>query len=102
MGGESREASPYPDFSCIQFSGQEVTFSARGDDTRRLEAADLSGHFSPHSFRVTTVTDLLEQNVPLEDAPIYDRRRRGDAEHRRADLDLTGGTDPGPAEIPVP
>jgi integrase/recombinase XerD len=34
---------------------------------RRLKAAGLPGHFSPHSFRVTTVTDLLEQNVPLED-----------------------------------
>ncbi len=55
---------------------------------RRLGAAGLPGHFSPHSFRVTTVTDLLEQNVPLEDVQylaghadprttrIYDRRRR--------------------------
>jgi integrase len=55
---------------------------------RRLKSADLPGQFSPHSFRVTTVTDLLEQNVPLEDvqylaghadprtARIYDRRRR--------------------------
>ena len=34
---------------------------------RRLEAAGLPGQFSPHSFRVMTVTDLLEQNVPLED-----------------------------------
>jgi site-specific recombinase XerD len=55
---------------------------------RRLKAAGLPNHFSPHSFRVTTVTDLLEQNVPLEDVQylaghsdprttrIYDRRRR--------------------------
>jgi integrase/recombinase XerD len=55
---------------------------------RRLRAAGLPGHFSPHSFRVTTVTDLLGQNVPLEDVQylaghadprttrIYDRRRR--------------------------
>ncbi len=55
---------------------------------RRLKAAGLPRHFSPHSFRVTTVTDLLEQNVPLEDVQylaghsdprttrIYDRRRR--------------------------
>jgi site-specific recombinase XerD len=55
---------------------------------RRLKAAGLPGHFSPHSFRVATVTDLLEQNVPLEDVQylaghadprttrIYDRRRR--------------------------
>jgi integrase/recombinase XerD len=55
---------------------------------RRLKAAGLPTHFSPHSFRVTTVTDLLGQNVPLEDVQylaghsdprttrIYDRRRR--------------------------
>ena len=55
---------------------------------RHLKSAGLPGHFSPHSFRVTTVTDLLEQNVPLEDVQylaghadprttrIYDRRRR--------------------------
>jgi integrase/recombinase XerD len=34
---------------------------------RRVKAAVLPRHFSPHSFRVTTVTDLLGQNVPLED-----------------------------------
>src|SRR5262245_47422133 len=55
---------------------------------RRLKAAGLPGQFSPHSFRVATVTDLLGQNVPLEDVQylaghsdprttcIYDRRRR--------------------------
>jgi site-specific recombinase XerD len=53
---------------------------------RRLKAAGLPGQFSPHSFRVATVTDLLEQNVPLEDVQhlaghadprttrLYDRR----------------------------
>ena len=63
----------------------------------------MPGHFSPHSFRVTTVTDLLEQNVPLEDVQyiaghsdprttrIYDRRRcKVDVEYCGADLDLTG------------
>jgi len=34
---------------------------------RRLKIAGLPDEFSPHSFRVTTVTDLLEQNAPLED-----------------------------------
>jgi integrase/recombinase XerD len=55
---------------------------------RRLKEAGLPAHFSPHSFRVATVTNLLEQNVPLEDVQylaghadprttrIYDRRRR--------------------------
>jgi integrase/recombinase XerD len=55
---------------------------------RRLKAAGLPDEFSPHSFRVTTVTDLLEQNTALEDVQhlaghadprttrLYDRRRR--------------------------
>jgi integrase/recombinase XerD len=55
---------------------------------RRLKAAGLPDQFSPHSFRVATVTDLLEQNVPLEDVQhlaghadprttrLYDRRRK--------------------------
>jgi integrase/recombinase XerD len=55
---------------------------------RRLQDAGLSDLFSPHSFRVTVVTDLLNQNVPLEDVQylaghssptttrVYDRRRR--------------------------
>jgi hypothetical protein len=34
---------------------------------RRLEDAGLPDFFSPHSFRITVVTDLLNQNVPLED-----------------------------------
>lgn len=55
---------------------------------RRLSQAGLPGLFSPHSFRVAVVTDLLKQNVPLEDVQylaghsnprttqIYDRRHR--------------------------
>ena len=55
---------------------------------RRLKDAGLPGIFSPHSFRVLVVTDLLSQDVPLEDVQylaghanprttqIYDRRRR--------------------------
>jgi integrase len=35
---------------------------------RRLKAAGLPTGFSPHSFRVTTITDLLEHNTPLEKA----------------------------------
>jgi integrase len=38
---------------------------------RRLKAAGLPAYFSPHSFRVTTVTDPLEQNVPLDDGQPY-------------------------------
>jgi site-specific recombinase XerD len=55
---------------------------------RRLRKAGLPEHFSPHSFRVATVTDLLSQGVPLEDVQylaghadprttrLYDRRQK--------------------------
>ena len=54
----------------------------------RLKAAGLPEILSPHSCRVLMVTDLLSQNVPLEDVQylaghahprttqIYDQRRR--------------------------
>ena len=55
---------------------------------RWLKDAGLPPIFSPHSFRVLVATDLLSQDVPLEDVQylashanpkttqIYDRRRR--------------------------
>ena len=55
---------------------------------RRLQDAGLPANLSPHSFRVATLTDLLLQGVPLEDAQylaghadprttrLYDRRQR--------------------------
>ena len=55
---------------------------------RRLQDAGLPEIITPHSFRVMVVTDLLDQNVPMEDVQylaghsnpqttqIYDRRRR--------------------------
>lgn len=55
---------------------------------RRLKAAGLPQVASPHSFRACTATDLLLQNVPLEDVQfllghsdsrvtkLYDRRAR--------------------------
>lgn len=55
---------------------------------RRLKDADLPVQYSPHSFRVATVTDLLSQGVPLEDVQylaghadprttrLYDRRQK--------------------------
>ena len=55
---------------------------------RSGKAAGLPEILSPHSFRVLVVTDLLSQNVPLEDVQylaghiqlrttqIYDQRRR--------------------------
>lgn len=55
---------------------------------RRLKDSEMPLSYSPHSFRVTTITDLLEQNVPREDVQhlaghadprttnLYDRRER--------------------------
>ena len=55
---------------------------------RRLKDAGLPSRLSPHSFRVTTITDLLTQGVPLEDVQylaghaeprttgLYDRRQK--------------------------
>lgn len=55
---------------------------------RRTRDAGLPERLSPHSFRVTTITDLLEQGVPLEDVQqlaghadprttrLYDRRQK--------------------------
>ena len=55
---------------------------------RRLADAGLPAIISPHSFRVMVVTNLLSQNVPIDDVQylaghansqstqLYDRRRR--------------------------
>ena len=55
---------------------------------RRVKDAGLPKNLSPHSLRVTTLTDLLNQGVPLEDVQhlaghadarttkLYDRTRR--------------------------
>lgn len=55
---------------------------------RRVRDAGLPSRLSPHSFRVTTITDLLEQGVPLADVQhlaghadprttrLYDRRQK--------------------------
>ena len=69
---------------------------------RRLKDAKLPDRLSPHSFRVSAVTDLLTQGIPLEDVqyltghsgPAHDAALRpaaeeGHAEHRGADFQLT-------------
>ena len=55
---------------------------------RRMRDARLPSRLCPHSFRVATITNLLEQNVPLEDVQhlaghadprttrLYDRRHK--------------------------
>jgi len=55
---------------------------------RRMATAGLPSRLSAHSFRVATITDLLEQGVPLEEVQnlaghadprttrLYDRRQK--------------------------
>lgn len=79
--------------TAVRRTGRLTNRSMSADDMarmvkRRLRAARLSPRLSPHSFRVMTITDLLEQGVPLEDVQylaghadprttrLYDRRRR--------------------------
>ena len=53
---------------------------ARAAPANRLETR--VHHLSPHSFRVTTITDVLEQGVPLEDV----QRLAGPADPRTTRL----------------
>jgi integrase/recombinase XerD len=79
--------------SVIGRTGQLTTKPIRNVDIhrlmkRRLRDADLPSHLCPHSCRVATITNLLEEGVPLEDVQflaghadprttrLYDRRQR--------------------------
>ena len=68
---------------------------------RRLKDAGLPSRLSPHSFRVTAITDLLDARgaaggcaIPgracgaANDGALRPAAEEGDAEHRRADFDL--------------
>ena len=90
--GQDPKASPL--FRSVQRRASSLTHrplsphAVRRMLKRRLRPAGLPEILSPHSFRVLVVTDLLSQNVPLEDVQylaghahprttqIYDRRRR--------------------------
>jgi len=79
--------------TALRKTGQLTTNGMHVNDVcrmmkRRLKDASLPSRLSPHSFRVTTITDLLEQGVPLEDVQrlaghadprttrLYDRRQK--------------------------
>ncbi len=79
--------------SALRTSGRLANNPMTGVDLcrmvkRRLRDAGLPTHLSPHSFRVFTVTDLLNQGVPLDDVQylaghsdarttrLYDRRQK--------------------------
>jgi integrase/recombinase XerD len=72
-----------------QLTGNHLTSKASCELVkRRLKDAGLPLVLSPHSFRVTAITDLLTQGVPLEDVEylaghaeprttgLYDRRQK--------------------------
>ena len=74
---------------------------------RRLKDAGLPSRLSPHCFRVTAITDLLDAGraaggraVPgracraADDGPLRPAAEAGDAEHRRADFDLMAASHP--------
>lgn len=91
-GEEPSPASPlFP--TLVRRSGAFTDRSMTAGDIwrmvkRRLRESGLSSRFSPHSFRVATVTDLLNQGVPLGDVQslaghadprttrLYDRRQK--------------------------
>ena len=72
---------------------------------RRLKDAGLPSRLSPHSLRVTAITDLLTQGIPLgraipgrargaaNDRALRPAAEKGDAEYRRADLELVAEWD---------
>jgi integrase/recombinase XerD len=79
--------------SAIGKTRQFATTAATAGDLgrmvkRRMKDAGLPERLSPHSFRVTAITDLLNQGVPLEDVQhlaghsdarttrLYDRRQK--------------------------
>ena len=87
--GISKSSPLFP--SAIGKSGKLSSSEMHPNDLRRmlkrrLKEAGLSSEFSPHSFRVCTLTDLLKQEVPREDVQylaghadarttaLYDRR----------------------------
>ncbi len=80
-----KDASLFP--TAIRKTGQLTTRAIHVNDVcrmmkRRLKDAGLPDNLSPHSFRVTTITDLLEQGVPLEDV----QRLAGHADPRTTRL----------------
>jgi integrase/recombinase XerD len=72
-----------------RLSDRPLTSDRIGDLVkRRLKDAGLPSWLSPHSFRVTAITDLLSQGIPLEEVRylagyaeprttgLYDRRQK--------------------------
>jgi len=94
VGIEIGQSSELPLFGTTHKNAQSLSQRpmSAGDMSRmvkrRMKACGLPLRLSPHSFRVTTITDLLSQGVPLEDVQhlaghadprttrLYDRRHK--------------------------
>ena len=91
LTGAGKETPLFP--SAIGRTKQLAATQATAGDLgrmvkRRMKDAGLPERLSPHSFRVTAITDLLNQGVPLEDVQhlaghsdarttrLYDRRQK--------------------------
>jgi site-specific recombinase XerD len=91
LSGAKKDTPLFP--SAIGKTEQLTSLAMCPDDIRRmlkrrLKEAGLPTVFSPHSFRVCTLTDLLKQDVPREDVQylaghadarttnLYDRRNK--------------------------
>ena len=91
IAGEAKES---PLFRASNGRSRTLTAKPLGTERicelvkRRLKDAGLPSRLSPHSFRVTAITSLLEQGVPMEDVQylaghaeprtttLYDRRKK--------------------------
>jgi integrase/recombinase XerD len=92
--GIAGEAKDSPLFRAGNGRSRKLTAKPLGTERicelvkRRLKDAGLPSRLSPHSFRVTAITSLLEQGVPMEDVQylaghseprtttLYDRRKK--------------------------
>jgi integrase/recombinase XerD len=91
IAGDGKDSPPFRSTRrrTKQLTGHALTTKAICELVkRRLKDAGLPLRLSPHSFRVTAITDLLTQGVPLEDVQylaghaeprttgLYDRRQK--------------------------
>ena len=92
--GIAGEAKDSPLFRASNGRSRTLTAKPLGTERicelvkRRLKDVGLPSRLSPHSFRVTAITSLLEQGVPMEDVQylaghseprtttLYDRRKK--------------------------
>ena len=82
--GISGEAKESPLFRASNGRSRKLAAKPLGTERicelvkRRLKDAGLPSRLSPHSFRVTAITSLLEQGVPMEDVDSQYVRHRLD------------------------